>query len=137
MAEKELYRRHGLSGASYYFYLWRSKFGRMSVAGGQAAQGAGNGECANEVARQGGSAHLGSLVCPGTGTPVPGGSSTFQAGEVLRRLMGLNMVGADLVEVAPMYDPRGVTTRSTAAVAGDLMYLLAGPSSANKHTIAK
>jgi len=62
---------------------------------------------------------------PGTGTPVPGGPSTFQASEVLRGLVGLNVVGADLVEVAPMYDPSGVTTLSAAAVARDLMYLLA------------
>lgn len=64
---------------------------------------------------------------PGTGTPVPGGPSTFQASEVLRRLAGLNVVGVDLVEVAPMYDPTGVTTLSAAAVARDLIYLLADP----------
>ncbi|MCF5092017.1 hypothetical protein B9Y66_19185 [Stenotrophomonas maltophilia] len=54
--------------------------------------------------------------------PVLGGPSTFQAGEALRRLMSLNVVGGDLVEVvAPMYDPSGVTTRSAAAVARDMM----------------
>ncbi|EKT4097528.1 arginase family protein [Stenotrophomonas maltophilia] len=39
--------------------------------------------------------------------PVLGGPSILQAGEVLRRLMGLNVVSADLVEVVPMYDPMG------------------------------
>jgi agmatinase len=68
----------------------------------------------------------------GTGTPVPGGPSTFQASEVLRRLAGLNVVGADLVEVAAMYDPSGLTTLSAAAIARDLMYLLGEPIKASR-----
>jgi len=64
---------------------------------------------------------------PGTGTPVPGGPTTFQASEVLRNLAGLNVVGADLVEVAPMYDPSGVTALSAGAISRDLMHLLAEP----------
>ena len=46
---------------------------------------------------------------PGTGTPVVGGLSTAQARAILRALAGLDVVGADLVEVAPPYDVAGVT----------------------------
>ena len=62
---------------------------------------------------------------PGTGTPVSGGPTTFFASEVLRHLVGLHVVGADLVEVAPQYDPTNVTTLSAGAVACDLIYLMA------------
>ncbi|PGK20690.1 agmatinase [Priestia megaterium] len=62
---------------------------------------------------------------PGTGTPVVGGPSTHQIRSVLQHLKGLNIVAADLVEVAPMYDPTNVTPLAAATIAGDLIYLLA------------
>jgi guanidinopropionase len=46
---------------------------------------------------------------PGTGTPEVGGPTSFQALEVARGLMGLDIVGADLVEVSPPFDPTGAT----------------------------
>ena len=46
---------------------------------------------------------------PGTGTPEIGGFSTFQAQQMVRRLSGLNIVGTDLVEVSPPFDPSGGT----------------------------
>jgi guanidinopropionase len=46
---------------------------------------------------------------PGTGTPEIGGYTTFQAQQMLRHLVGLNIYGADLVEVAPPFDPSGNT----------------------------
>jgi len=46
---------------------------------------------------------------PGTGTPEVGGPNSFQAIEVARLLKGVNIVGADLVEVSPPFDQSGGT----------------------------
>jgi len=46
---------------------------------------------------------------PGTGTPVWGGLASWQAAAMLRDLAGINMVGGDVVEVSPAYDPTGAT----------------------------
>ena len=46
---------------------------------------------------------------PGTGTPEIGGLTTYEAQTMVRRLAGLDLVGADLVEVAPPFDPSGGT----------------------------
>ena len=57
-------------------------------------------------------------VAPGTGTPEPGGLTASQGIEVIRGVWGLNLVGADLVEVAPAYD----TTGNTALLAANLLF---------------
>lgn len=49
-------------------------------------------------------------LCPGTGTPEPGGWLTRELIQVLRSIEDLNVVGADLVEVAPGYDGQGEQT---------------------------
>ena len=54
----------------------------------------------------------------GTGTPEVGGLTVPQALELIRGLRGLNLVGADLVEVSPPYDPTG----NTALLAANLLY---------------
>lgn len=54
----------------------------------------------------------------GTGTPEIGGLSVPQALEIIRGCRGLNLVGADLVEVAPPYDPTG----NTALLGANLLY---------------
>lgn len=46
---------------------------------------------------------------PGTGTPEVGGPNAFQALQVVRELAGLNIIGADLVEVSPPFDDSGGT----------------------------
>ena len=46
---------------------------------------------------------------PGTGTPEIGGFSTHTAQRMVRKLQGLNLIGADLVEVSPPFDPSGMT----------------------------
>lgn len=61
---------------------------------------------------------------PGTGTPVVGGPTTQQARTLLRGLDGLDVVGADVVEVSPPYDPAGITALAGATLAYDLLYLL-------------
>jgi guanidinobutyrase len=55
---------------------------------------------------------------PGTGTPEIGGLTIWQALEIVRGCRGLNLVGGDLVEVAPAYD----TTGNTSLVAANLLY---------------
>lgn len=62
---------------------------------------------------------------PGTGTPVPGGMTSMQQRQCLWYLKGLNVVGADVVEVAPPYDPTGQTANVAAGCAIDLMHILA------------
>jgi len=55
---------------------------------------------------------------PGTGTPEIGGLTPIQALEIIRGCRGLSLVGADLVEVSPPYDPQG----NTALLAANLLY---------------
>ena len=55
---------------------------------------------------------------PGTGSPEIGGLTLIQALEIIRGCRGLDVVGADLVEVSPPYDPSG----NTALVAANLLY---------------
>jgi agmatinase len=63
---------------------------------------------------------------PGTGTPEAGGMSSAQLLEVLRGLAGLDVVGADIVEVAPAYDHAEITGIAAAHVAYELLSLLPG-----------
>ena len=61
---------------------------------------------------------------PGTGTPVWGGLASWQAAALLRGLAGLRLIGGDVVEVSPPYDPAGITAIAGAHVAVDLIALL-------------
>ncbi len=64
---------------------------------------------------------------PATGTPVVGGLSTALLRGVLHRLYGMDIVGADIVEVAPHYEgPAQITAVAGATIAQDLLHLLAG-----------
>ncbi|NHV24842.1 agmatinase [Burkholderia sp. D-99] len=60
---------------------------------------------------------------PGTGTPVAGGLSSAQALAIVRGLGAVNLVGADVVEVAPAYDHADITAIAAAHVACDLLCL--------------
>lgn len=62
---------------------------------------------------------------PGTGTPVCGGLTTDKALKLLRALQPLNIVGMDVVEVAPAYDHADVTALAAATVALDMLYIQA------------
>lgn len=62
---------------------------------------------------------------PGTGTPVPGGLSSAQALAILHRLGALNLVGMDVVEVAPAYDHSEITALSAAHIAAEMLCLVA------------
>jgi len=62
---------------------------------------------------------------PGTGTPVIGGLNTHQAQAILRGLAGLNVVGMDIMEVAPAYDVGEITALAGASLALEMLYLYA------------
>ncbi len=62
---------------------------------------------------------------PGTGTPEIGGITTVEAQALLRGLSGLNLIGADVVEVSPPFDPSGNTALVAATVMFELLCLLA------------
>jgi guanidinopropionase len=55
---------------------------------------------------------------PGTGTPEVGGYTVFEAQQMVRGLKGLNLIGADVVEVSPPFDPSG----NTALVGATIMF---------------
>lgn len=62
---------------------------------------------------------------PGTGTPVCAGLSTHQAMTILRGVAGINVIGMDVVEVAPQYDVGEITSLAAASIAMEMLYLYA------------
>ena len=64
-------------------------------------------------------------MAPGTGTPEIGGFTTREAQEMLRLLAGVNIIGADVVEVAPPFDLGGMTALVGATVMFELLCLMA------------
>ena len=62
---------------------------------------------------------------PGTGTPVSGGLSCWQAQTIIRGLTNIDFVGMDLVEVAPIYDIGEITSLAGASIMLDFICLLA------------
>ncbi|MFP6740092.1 MAG: agmatinase [Alphaproteobacteria bacterium] len=65
------------------------------------------------------------VYAPGTGTPEVGGFNTFEAMQMLRGLRGLNIVGGDLVEVSPPWDPSGTTGLNGVQMMFEIMCLVA------------
>ena len=63
---------------------------------------------------------------PGTGTPEIAGLTTPQAVELVRGLAGLEVVGCDLVEVSPPYDPSGNTALTGANLLYEMLCILPG-----------
>lgn len=63
---------------------------------------------------------------PGTGTPEIGGISVQQGLEIIRSLRGLDLVGADLVEISPPYDPHGTTALVGASLAFEMLCVMPG-----------
>ena len=62
---------------------------------------------------------------PGTGTPVCGGLTSHQAISILRGLQGINVIGMDVVEVAPAYDVGEITALAASHLAMEMLYLYA------------
>jgi guanidinobutyrase len=63
---------------------------------------------------------------PGTGTPEIGGLTTVQALEIIRGCRGLDVIGFDLVEVAPAYDLSGATSLLAANLVYEMLCVLPG-----------
>lgn len=64
------------------------------------------------------------VYAPGTGTPEVGGLTTREAQALLRGLRGLNLVGGDVVEIAPQYDPTTNTARAATQMMFEILCLL-------------
>jgi agmatinase len=64
-------------------------------------------------------------AAPGTGTPVPGGLSSYQALAILRALKGMDFAGMDVVEVSPPFDHAEMTANAAAMIAIELLCLKA------------
>jgi guanidinopropionase len=65
------------------------------------------------------------VYAPGTGTPEIGGITTLEAQRLLRGLRGLNLIGGDVVEVAPPYDQTGNTALVGATIMFEILCLVA------------
>ena len=63
---------------------------------------------------------------PGTGTLEVGGLTVWQGLEIIRGLAGLDLVGADLVEVSPPYDMAGTTALTAANFLYEMLCVLPG-----------
>jgi len=74
------------------------------------------------------------VYAPGTGTPEIGGITTLEAQALLRGLRGLNLVGGDVVEVAPPFDPSGNTALVGASIMYEILCLLAESIDARRAT---
>ena len=61
---------------------------------------------------------------PGTGTVEVGGLTSVQGLEIIRGMAGLNIVGGDLVEVSPPYDPSGNTALTGANFLYEMLCVL-------------
>jgi agmatinase len=66
---------------------------------------------------------------PGTGTPVVGGFDTHTGLQLIRGLAGLNIIGMDVVEVAPPYDVSDITALAAASIAHEMLAAFASKSS--------
>jgi guanidinopropionase len=73
-------------------------------------------------------------MAPGTGTPEIGGFTTREVQAMLRLLEGVDIVGADVVEVAPPFDMGGMTALVGATVMFELMCVMAKSIAAKRST---
>ena len=71
-------------------------------------------------------------IAPGTGTPEAGGLTMREAQGLVRGLRGLDLIGADVVEVAPPFDPGTNTALCGATILYELLCLVAEARAARK-----
>jgi guanidinopropionase len=71
-------------------------------------------------------------MAPGTGTPEIGGFSTREAQAMIRLLEGVDIVGADVVEVSPPFDVGGLTALAGATIMFELMCVMAKRCARNR-----
>ena len=72
------------------------------------------------------------VYAPGTGTPEIGGFTTREAQALLRELRGLNIVGADVVEVSPPFDPSGLTAYAGVVMMFEILCSMAEATAKNR-----
>ncbi len=72
------------------------------------------------------------VFAPGTGTPEVGGFTTLEAQMMIRGLQGLNLIGGDVVEVAPPFDPSGNTALVGATMMFEILCVVADAVSQRK-----
>lgn len=72
------------------------------------------------------------VYAPGTGTPEVGGLTTIEGQTLIRGMGGLNLVGGDVVEVAPPFDPSGNTALVGATMMYEILCVLAESVAARK-----
>jgi len=72
------------------------------------------------------------VFAPGTGTPEIGGLTTHEVQRMVRGLRGLNLIGADLVEVSPPFDPSGATALVGATLMWEMLCLMSEKVSQQK-----
>jgi len=75
------------------------------------------------------------VYAPGTGTPEIGGMTTREAVSLLHGLRGLNLIGGDVVEVAPPYDQTGNTALVGASIMFEIMCLIADRHFGKRKTV--
>jgi guanidinopropionase len=61
---------------------------------------------------------------PGTGTPVPGGLTTYEAQQIFRGLKISNLVGADIVEISPPFDHADLTALAGMDALFEILHLM-------------
>ncbi|MEL6623131.1 MAG: arginase family protein, partial [Pseudomonadota bacterium] len=74
------------------------------------------------------------VFAPGTGTPEIGGLTNREAMALIRGAMGLNIVGGDVVEVAPQYDATTNTAQAGAQMLFEIFAVLAAALSTRSGT---
>jgi guanidinopropionase len=72
------------------------------------------------------------VYAPGTGTPEVGGFTTLEAQMMIRGLQGLNLIGGDVVEVAPPFDVSGNTALVGATMMFEILCVVAHSVAARK-----
>ena len=77
------------------------------------------------------------VYAPGTGTPEIGGFSTAEAQHMIRGLDGLDLVGGDVVEVSPPFDPSGNTALVGATMMFEILCVLAPAVHRRKHKMQR
>ena len=75
------------------------------------------------------------VYAPGTGTPEIGGLTTLEAQHLIRGLEGLNLIGGDVVEVSPPFDPSGNTALVGASMMFEILCVLAKAVAARRKPI--
>jgi agmatinase len=64
-------------------------------------------------------------TAPGTAFPLPGGMSMWELQQILRALVGAEIIGFDVVEIAPTYDPSGITALAGVSIVHEILAALA------------